>query len=108
MADINNITLYAPDVSYTITYTKERPDNSQMTYHFTITALLAQSAFLVVGNALLCTINVNGSSSQVRIKEEQFVWDGGQTRIREVSVTCPSTTGGATQTVVFDVVSDGM
>ncbi len=108
MADINGAVLHAGDITYTITYTAERPNNSQMTYHFSISSYLDPSGFLIVGNALLCTITVNGSSSQTRIKESQFIWSGGQTHNNEVSVTCPSTTGGATQTVIFSVASDGM
>jgi hypothetical protein len=112
MADINGITLQAgssPTVYYTITYTKSRPNNSQMTYNFTISAALGSSgSFIHNGYALLCTMTVNGSSSQVRIKaEDNDNWDGTTPRLRYVSVTCASTTGNNAQGVRFRVVSDG-
>ncbi len=112
MADINNITLQAgtgPSVFYTITYTKSRPNNSQMTYNFTISAALGSSgSFIHNGYALLCTMTVNGSSSQVRIKAvDGDNWDGTTPRFRYVSVTCASTTGNTAQGVRFRVVSDG-
>lgn len=58
--------------------------------------------------ALLCTMTVNGSSSQVRIKTvDGDNWDGTTPRLRYVSVTCASTTGNTAQGVRFRVVSDG-
>lgn len=112
MADINGVTLNAgsdPLIKYTITYTKSRPNNSQMTYNFTISAALGSSgSYIHNGYALLCTITVNGSSSTVRIKQEDNDnWDGTTPRLRYVTVTASSTTGNATQTVLFQVVSDG-
>ncbi len=112
MADINGVVLSAgssPTVNYTITYTKSRPNNSQMTYNFTISAALGSSgAYIHNGYALLCTMTVNGSSSQVRIKTvDGDNWDGTTPRLRYVTVTCASTTGNATQGVRFQVVSDG-
>jgi len=112
VADINGITLQAgsgPTVYYTITYTKSRPNNNQMTYNFTISAALGSSgSYIHSGYALLCTITVNGSSSQVRIKAaDGDNWDGTTPRIRYVSVTCASTTGNTAQGVRFQVVSDG-
>jgi hypothetical protein len=112
MADINGVSLQAgtsPTVHYTITYTKSRPNNSQMTYNFTISAALGSSgSFIHNGYALLCTMTVNGVSSQVRIKTvDGDNWDGTTPRLRYVSVTCPSTTGNTNQGVRFRVVSDG-
>lgn len=112
MADISGITLQAgtgPSVFYTITYTKSRPNNNQMTYNFTISAALGSSgSFIHNGYALLCTMTVNGSSSQVRIKTvDGDNWDGTTPRLRYVSVTCASTTGNTAQGVRFRVVSDG-
>lgn len=112
MADINGVTLQAgtaPTVIYTITYTKSRPNNNQMTYNFTISAALGSSgSFIHNGYALLCTMTVNGYSSQVRIKAvDGDNWDGTTPRLRYVSVTCPSTTGNTEQGVRFRVVSDG-
>ncbi|WP_255575492.1 phage tail protein [Caproiciproducens faecalis] len=112
MADINGISLQAgsgPTVHYTITYTKSRPNNSQMTYNFTISAALGSSgSYIHSGYALLCTMTVNGSSAQVRIKAaDGDDWDGTTPRLRYVTVTCASTTGNATQGVRFKVVSDG-
>lgn len=112
VADINGVTLQAgssPTVYYTITYTKSRPNNNQMTYNFTISAALGSSgSYIHSGYALLCTMTVNGSSSQVRIKAaDGDNWDGTTPRIRYVSVTCASTTGNTTQPVTFKVESDG-
>jgi len=112
VADINGVSLQAgsgPTVHYTITYSKSRPNNSQMTYNFTISAALGSSgSFIHSGYALLCTMTVNGSSSQVRIKAvDGDDWDGTTPRLRYVSVTCTSTTGNTEQGVRFQVVSDG-
>lgn len=112
MADINGVTLNAgssPTVRYIITYTKSRPSNSQMTYNFTISAALTSSgSYIHSGYALLCTMTVNGSSAQVRIKAaDGDNWDGTTPRLRYVSVTCASTAGNAEQGVRFQVVSDG-
>ncbi len=112
MADINGVSLQAgsgPTVHYTITYSKSRPNNSQMTYNFTISAALGSSgSYIHSGYALLCTMTVNGSSAQVRIKAaDGDDWDGTTPRLRYVSVTCASTTGNTAQGVRFQVVSDG-
>lgn len=112
MADINGVVLSAgsgPTVKYTITYSKSRPNNSQMTYNFTIAAALGSSgSYIHSGYALLCTITVNGSSGQVRIKAaDNDNWDGTTPRYRYVTVTCSSTTSNAAQGVRFRVVSDG-
>lgn len=112
MADINGVTLNAgsgPTVHYTITYSKSRPNNSQMTYNFTISAALGSSgSYIHSGYALLCTMTVNGSSAQVRIKAaDGDDWDGTGARLRYVTVTCASTAGNAAQGVRFQVVSDG-
>jgi hypothetical protein len=112
LADINGVVLSAgsgPTVKYTITYSKSRPSNSQMTYSFTIAAALGSSgSYIHSGYALLCTITVNGSSGQVRIKAaDDDNWDGTTPRYRYVTVTCSSTTGGTAQGVRFRVVSDG-
>ena len=79
------------------------------TYNFTIFAALGSSgSYIHSGYALLCTMTVNGSSAQVRIKAaDGDDWDGTTPRLRYVSVTCASTTGNATQGVRFQVVSDG-
>ncbi len=112
MADINGVTLNAgsdPTVKYTITYTKSRPNNSQMNYSFTISAALSSSgAYIHNGYALLCTMTVNGSSSQVRIKTvDGDNWDGTTPRLRYATVTCASSSGNAAQGVRFQVISDG-
>jgi hypothetical protein len=107
MADINNVTLNSQSLDYTITYTKERPNNNQMTYHFSISALMNPLALLSGVYALLCTVTVNGVSSQTRFLEEGDTWLGSEIRVRNVSVTCPSNTAETAQTVVFSVVSDG-
>ena len=112
MADINGVLFNAgssPMVKYTITYTKSRPNNNQMTYNFTISAALESSgSYIGTGYALLCTMTVNGSSAQVRIKaNDDDNWEGTAPRVRTASVTCASTTGDSAQTVRFQVVSDG-
>jgi hypothetical protein len=112
LADINNVTLSAGSsstVNYTITYTKSRPSNSQMTYNFSISCALGSSgAYINAGYTLLCTMTVHGSASQVRIKaNDNDNWSGTTPRVKTVSVTCTSTTANAAQTVQFQVVSDG-
>ena len=112
MADINNVSLPAgsgPTVTYTITYSKSRPSNTQMTYNFTISAALGSSSSTIgSGMALNCTITINGASNSVRIKaNDGDNWSGTTPRVRTVSVTCSSTTGNANQNVRFQVVSDG-
>lgn len=112
MADINGVrftTGGSPVIYYTITYTKSRPNNNQMTYNFRIsTALESSGSYIGSGYALLCTMTVNGASSQVRIKSnDNDTWEGTSPRIRNVSITCSSTSGSSSQTVLFRVVSDG-
>ena len=112
MADINGVTLSAgssPTVFYTITYTKSRPNNSQMIYNFTISAALQYpGSYIGTGYALACVITINGSAYGVRIKQEDNDnWSGTTPRIRYLTVTCTSTTGNALQGVRFHVYSDG-
>lgn len=112
MPDINNATFSttsSPKINYTITYTKSRPSNSQMKYNFTISAALNSSgSYINAGYAILCTMTVNGTSADVRIKaNDNDNWSGTTPRVRTVSVTCSSTTGNATQSCTFKVVSDG-
>ena len=113
MADINGMTLTSsytgPVVSYGITYTKNRPSNSTMTYTFQITPRLGSSASsLGTGIGLLGTVTINGTSSNVRLKSDGESWSGtNPTGAKTVSVTCTSTTGNVTQTVGFKVVRDG-
>lgn len=112
MADINNVTLSSgnsPTVRYTITYSKSRPNNSQMKYTLTISAALNSSgSYISTGYALLCTITVNNISSSVRIKaNDNDNWEGTTPRVRTVSITCPSTTANTAQPIRFKVVSDG-
>jgi hypothetical protein len=76
-----------------------------MTYDFTILVNLV-SSFLDPDYALLCTMTVNGVASQVRIKSGSEFWYAGS-RTRYLSVTCPSAVGNSTQSVRFQVVSDG-
>lgn len=80
-----------------------------MTYNFTISCALESSgSYIGTGYALLCTMTVNGSSGQVRIKSnDNDNWNGTAPRVKTVSVTCSSTTGNAAQGVRFQVVSDG-
>ena len=113
MADINNVTLVVshriPIVSYRINYTRSRPNNSQMTYNFTITAWLGTfDSFIRNGHALMCGITVNGVQRTVRIKANtNDNWEGTAPRVRNVSVNCASTSGNVNQSVRFQVWSDG-
>ena len=113
MADINNVTLVVsgriPIVSYRINYTRSRPNNSQMTYNFTITAWLGTAdSFIRNGHALMCGITIAGVQRTVRIKTNtNDNWEGTSPRVRHVSLTVPSTAGNITQGVRFQVWSDG-
>jgi hypothetical protein len=80
-----------------------------MKYNFNISCALGSSgSYILSGYALLCTITVNGTSAQVRIKaNDGDNWEGTTPRVKTVSVTCASTTANAAQAVRFQVVSDG-
>ena len=111
--DINNRTLLAaaivPQVRYRITYTRSRPNNSQMTYNFTIMAWLQESwNYIRNGHALMCGITIAGVQRTVRIKANtNDNWEGTAARFRHLSITVPSVVGNAQQFLRFQVWSDG-
>lgn len=113
MADINGIKFSAgtsPTVYHTVTYTKSRPNNTQMTYNFTIkTTLQYSSSWIGTGSGygLIATMTVNGTSKSATMKSESVKWNGVNTYTTNISVTCSSTTGNATQSVKFVVESTG-
>ena len=80
-----------------------------MRYDFSISCALGSSgSYIGSGYALLCTMTVNGSSGQVRIKaNDDDYWSGTSPRVRTVSVTCGPTSANAAQGVRFQVVFDG-
>lgn len=109
MADINgqkiSATSASPYVHYVITYTKSRPNNSQMRYVFTIkTNLNSSGSFLGTGHNLQCTMTVNGTSGSVELKNKSESWRGSDVKsTKTLTITCSSTTGNATQGVTFKV-----
>lgn len=109
MADINgqkiSATAASPYVHYVITYTKSRPNNSQMRYVFTIkTNLNSSGSFLGTGHNLQCTMTVNGTSGSVELKSRTESWRGNDVKsTKTLTITCSSTTGNATQGVTFKV-----
>ncbi len=111
MADINGVVLSAgsgPTVKYTITYSKSRPSNSQMTDSFTIAAALGSSVPTSTAATRFMHDYRQRLVGQVRIKAaDDDNWDGTTPRYRYVTVTCSSTTGETAQGVRFRVVSDG-
>ena len=109
MADINGVVFTGSGtrgITYTVAYTGSRPNNSQMTYDFSISAAMT-SGFLDTDYALLCIITVNGVAGQVRIKAGNEFWYASTIRSGNISITCPSTVGITTQPVRFQVISDG-
>lgn len=101
----------SPDISYNVSYSATRKNNSQATYDFTIKSLLVSgdgSAAFGTGYGLKCTITINGTSGSVILKSTSDIWSGGS-RSGEVmatdtlSITCDSSTGNANQTVAFEV-----
>ena len=108
MADINNVTLVSsgsPDVNYLITYSKNRPNNNQMAYTFTVSTSLGSSASrLGTGHTLDATITVNGVSANFQIKSRDESWSGNSVQSTDtVTVTCSSTSGNEEQVVNFYV-----
>ncbi|MCL1873346.1 MAG: hypothetical protein FWF85_04430, partial [Clostridiales bacterium] len=90
MADINGVVFTGSGtrgITYTVTYTGSRPNNSQMTYDFSISAAMT-SGFLDTDYALLCIITVNGVAGQVRIKAGNEFWYASTIRTGNISITC--------------------
>ena len=111
--DINGTTFDSDGVYYKVTYTSNRPNNSQMTYNFTIAVSILEAPLglaLADWVGLLGTVTINGVSVNYRVKSAGETWlaTPGNSRTRTVSVTCPSTVGSAAQAVRFRVTSDGV
>lgn len=113
MADINGkritSTAATPNVYYDITYTKSRPNNSQMRYVFTIKTILENKySWIGTGHNLTATITVNGSSGSAVIKTRDESWqeapEGTVRSTDTITITCGSTST-AVQTVTFKVVN---
>lgn len=113
MADINGVRFSAgshPTVYHTVTYTKSRPNNSKMTYNFTIkTTLQYSNSWIGTGSGygLNAYITVNGVTGSATMKSESTQWHGVNTYTTYISVTCPSSSGNTTQSVTFTVRSTG-
>jgi len=121
-ADINGQTVTStagsPSVAYDLSYTKSRPNNSQMTYTFTVKCRLpgGTSSWIGTGHAFTAKFTVKGSdganySNSVLIRDKNASWNTGYagTYVRKevsVSVTCNSTVANATQAVTFEVIVD--
>lgn len=113
MADINGVKFTvegSPDIYHTVTYKKSRPNNSQMTYVFTVKSSIVYSDGWIgtgTGYGLNATFTVNGTSATATMKSESTKWSYGNTYTTTVTVTCPSTTANSTQAVTFAVKSTG-
>lgn len=113
MADINGVKFTAgthPTVYHTVSYTKSRPNNSHMTYNFTIkTTLQYSSSWISTGSGygLVAKITVNGTTKSATMKSESVKWHGVNTYTTKISVTCSSTSGNVNQAVKFVVSSTG-
>jgi len=96
----------SPSVTYTLTYTRSRPNNSQMKYDFTLEATLSNGGYLLTG-ALNGKVTVGGTSTNVTIKTKNSTWyqSSQATKTYTFSVTCSSTTGNASQSGNFTVTS---
>jgi hypothetical protein len=112
MADINGVkftsTAGEPTVYHTVTYTKSRPSNSTMQYVFTIkTNLRYSGSWIGTGYGLIGKITVAGTSAEKTIKSTSSHWSGTGDHTVQITITCPSTTGSATQSVKFEVIGVG-
>jgi hypothetical protein len=115
MADINNVqfscTTETPKSYYLVTYTATRIDPSNVQYAFTVRGNIQNNGFLLNQVKLDCTITVAGVSATVNMKGATEPWDNRDGTIKyytkTLSVTCPSATGGAAQTVTFNVWNNG-
>lgn len=96
----------SPSITYTLTYEKSRPSNTQMKYDFTLTARMSSGGYLLTG-ALNGKVTVNGTSKNVTIKARDTSWyqSSTPTKTFTFSITCSSTTGNASQSGNFTVTS---
>ena len=110
-ADMNGQTVTysggAPAADYYLTYTASRPNNSQMTYNFTVRTKL-RNGWVLTGWKLTAVITVNGVSGSAVVRERNAQW--GSTNVPDpnyhycyITVTCPSTAGNADQSASFRV-----
>lgn len=95
-----------PTVTYNIVLAgRSRPNNSQMTYTFTVKSSLSSGGFLEIGS-LDGKITVNGVGADFTIKKRNIYWYSSELKTNTVTVTCPSTSGGSSQPVAFSATSD--
>jgi len=94
-----------PNVHYDLSYTKSRPNNSQMTYTFTVRASLGSaSSWVGTGYIFTGVFTVNGVSGAVSIRQNGDSWNGvGPHSTRSVTITVPSSSGNASQSASFRV-----
>lgn len=113
-SDINNKTIASsyssPYISYKITYTAVRNNNTQVTYTFKIQSLLVgdSSSWIGTGSILSCSIKVNDGYGTVKLKESTEKWSGGSSSgtvksTKTLSITCTSSVSNENQTVTFTV-----
>jgi len=95
----------SPSITYTLTYSKSRPDNSHMKYDFTLKATMSNGGHLD-NHRLTGKVTVNGTtSSDINICSLGTPWKESSTPTKTFtfSVTCSSTTGNASQSGSFVV-----
>lgn len=99
----------SPDIYYNVTYKASRPSNSKAKYTFTVKTSIGdhETSWLGTGYVLTLYITVGGVQESVVLKkyDESWTTDGVVLSTKTVSVTCPSTTANANQTVTFQVVN---
>ena len=97
-----------PTIHYDLSYTKSRPNNSQMTYTFTVKTSLGYSdSWMGTGYVFTGTFTANGVSGSVTIRSYNDSWSGvGPHSTKSVSITVPSTSGSASQNANFKVTVD--
>jgi len=97
----------SPNIYYDLSYTKTRPNNSQMTYTFTVkTSLPSSSSWVGTGYVFTGTFTVGDKSGSVSIRAYSDSWNGvgpHPSAGKSVSITVPSTAGNASQNANFKV-----
>ena len=96
----------SPSITYTLTYSKSRVDNTKMKYDFTLTATMSSGGYLLTG-ALNGKVTVGDGSKDVTIKAKNSTWyqSSTPTKTYTFSVTCSSTSGNTSQSGKFVVTS---
>jgi uncharacterized repeat protein (TIGR02543 family) len=96
----------SPSLTYTLTYTRSRPNNTQMKYDFTLKATMSNDGYLKNG-ALNGKVTVGGVSKDITIKSFSSSWyqSSTPTKTYTFSITCASTSGNASQSGKFVVTS---